>query len=74
MAAITSITVTAKTGPAGQVTAQVFNDAYAFRANVPAQTLEISRSSIPNPEIFDLNGVTTFTVTISSTNYAIVIS
>ncbi len=74
MASITTLTITAKTGPAGQVTAQVFTDATAFTIDVAKQTITIARGSIPNPEIFDLTGVTTITDTITSTNHAVVIS
>jgi hypothetical protein len=74
MPSITTFTITAKTGPAAQLTATVFTDVTAYQINVANQTIVVNRSSIPNPEIFDLTGVTTITDTITSTNHAVVVS
>jgi hypothetical protein len=69
------VTLTAKTGPASQITAQVFT-------NVQQLNLDFVRrvGQIFNPDFnvlpheFDLSGVTTVTDTVSSNNHTIVIS
>lgn len=69
------VTVTAKTGPASQLTAQVF-------LNVQQLNLDFTRrvGQIVSPDFggvikeVDLTGVTTLTDTISSNNHTIVIS
>lgn len=71
-----SATVTAKTGPAQQVTAGVFTNVKAFTVDLNENVLTLFYSnpaSYPSRD-FDLTGVTTFTVSISSGNYTVTVS
>jgi hypothetical protein len=66
-------TVTAKTGPAVQVTAQVLTNLKALHIDVARQVVMVEEEGKANRE-FDLTGVTTITDTITTTNHVVVIS
>lgn len=68
-----TFTVTAKTGPARQVTTGVFSNVSHYSVDVARSVLTLFQNETPIKE-FDLNGVTTFTTTISGGNYAVTIS
>lgn len=65
-------TVTAKTGPAIQDTAIVLTNVSSFNADIASQVLTVVSNGLI--KTYDLNGVTTFTVSISSGVYTITIS
>lgn len=70
-------TITAKTGPAKQLTAVVFHNVKAFRVDIdrPVLFLEFDQALVASKyKEFDLTGVTTFTVSISSGTYTITVS
>lgn len=66
-------TVTAKTGPAVQITAGVLSNLKSFKVDVANQVITLEQEGLPLRE-FDLTGVTTITDTITSTNHVVVIS
>lgn len=71
-----SATVTMKTGPAQQVTAQVLPGITSIVIDIARQTVELRQGdqvSGPSKQ-FDLNGVTTLTDTISGGNHTLVFS
>ena len=71
-----SATVTAKTGPAKQVTTEVFTDLTAITVDVVREVISIFKGAVgsaPYKE-FDLHGVTTFTDTVTDGVHVIVIS
>lgn len=70
------LTVTAKTGPASQVTAGVLTDVTAINLDLTRRVVQVFVNSANGPTIkeFDLVGVTTFTCSISGANYTMVIS
>jgi hypothetical protein len=70
-------TITAKTGPAAQVTAMVFNGITGMIVLPDRKILQLFQggdTNSPPMKDFDLTGVTTFTVTIVGNNYNVVIS
>ncbi len=70
-------TVTAKTGPAKQVTAGVYTGITAMLVLPDRQVLQLFKggdTNSPPAWEFDLTGVTTFTVTISGTTYTLTVS
>jgi len=71
-----SATVTAKTGPAKQVTATVLAGVTSFTIDIKRQVIQIYQGNeLTGPaKEFDLTGVTTLTDTITATNHAIVVS
>ena len=66
-------TVTAKTGPASQITTLVFQNVTSINFNYVAQSAEIIYNNGLR-EFIDLSGVTTITTGISGSNYTITIS
>lgn len=71
-----SVTVTAKTGPAKQVTAVTLAGVTSISVDVRRLVIQIYQGNEltgPSKE-FDLYGVTTITDTIAGTDHAIVIS
>ena len=69
-------TVTAKTGPAKQLTAAVLAGVTSITIDIKRQVVQIYQGSEltgPTKEL-DLTGVTTITDAITATNHAIVIS
>lgn len=71
-----SATVTAKTGPAKQVTTASYTDLVAITVDVVREVIQLFRGpmgSAPYKE-FDLHGVTTITDTITDGVHVIVIS
>ena len=70
-------TVTAKTGPERQITAGVFTGLTGMLVLPDRKIVQLftggDTNSPPMKEI-DMNGVTTFTITISGTTYTVVIS
>lgn len=71
-----SATVTAKTGPAAQVTAVVLAGVTSLVIDIKRQVVQLYQGNeLTGPaKEFDLTGVTTITDTIASTNHTIVIS
>jgi hypothetical protein len=71
-----SATVTAKSGPAKQVTATVLSGITSLVIDVKRQVIQIYQGNeLTGPaKEFDLTGVTTITDTITSTNHVVVIS
>lgn len=77
MAKSASATVTAKYGPALQATSKVITGIKSYYVDVEKQSIcfHVDNGDQTASQVeFDLTGVTTFTVTISSGNQAIVIS
>lgn len=70
------VTVTAKTGPAQQVTAQVLGDVQRMDFDLRANVLFVHQSPSSERQIkeFDLNSVATVTFTVSGRNYTMVVS
>lgn len=71
-----SATITAKTGPAKQLTTQVLSGLTSIVIDVKRQVIQLYQGSEltgPTKEL-DLTGVTTITDTITSTNHVLVIS
>jgi hypothetical protein len=72
-----TVTVTAKTGPAKQMTAAVFTDVTAFTIDVHREVIELYQKNTPisgPSQKFDLHGVTTISDTITSGNHVVTIS
>ena len=73
-----SATVTAKYGPGLQATSKVITGIKSYFVDVQKETIAFHKEPSGDQNAaqieFDLTGVTTFTVTISSGNQAIVIS
>lgn len=72
------LTITAKTGPAQQVTAQIIPNVSVVTLDLQRQLVQVyaggtQEGAAPVKE-FDLNGVTTLTDSISSGNHTLVIS
>jgi hypothetical protein len=68
-------TVTAKTGPAIQATALVINNVLGYEVDLVGRWLQLRTSDQPNRVLeYDLAGVTTFTTSISGSNYTLTIS
>jgi hypothetical protein len=67
-----SATVTAKDGAAQQVTAAVLSNITRFDADVSRLVLTVYQGT--SYKEFDLHGVTTFTVSVSSDVYTLTIS
>lgn len=74
--AIGSATVTAKTGPAKQITAQVLSGITSLVIDIERQVIQIYQGDKLSGRCkeLELYGVTTITDTIASTNHTIVIS
>jgi hypothetical protein len=72
---IANATVTAKTGPADQITALVLSGITDLQFTPPSQFLRIKSGNNQITDL-DMNGVTTFTVSVSGANgtYTITIS
>jgi len=71
-----SATITAKTGPAKQLTATVISGITSLVIDVKRQVIQVyvgNELSGPAKEL-DLTGVTTITDTITATNHVVVIS
>lgn len=68
------VTVTAKTGPASQVTTLVINNVTEFTVDIAHRILRVTGDTGLNE--FDLTGTTTFTVTpsASGSEYTVVVS
>lgn len=74
-----SATVTAKTGPNEQNTAQVFSGVTAFTVDIARQVLQLWLGSQPTnapAKEFDMSTVTTFTATLTGAggNWTITVS
>jgi hypothetical protein len=71
-----SATVTAKSGPAVQSTAQVLSGITSFSIDVKRQVIQFYQGNeLTGPaKEYDLTGVTTITDTIASTNHTLVVS
>lgn len=71
-----SATVTAKSGPAKQTTAEVISGITSLVIDVKRQVIQIYQGNeLTGPaKEFDLTGVTTITDTITTTNHVVVIS
>ena len=77
MATSATATVTADYGPGRTATAKVISGIKAFFVDVANQVLyfKLENSDPNSPQLeYDLTGVTTFTVAISSGNYTLTIS
>ena len=68
-----SATITAKTGPGLQVTSGVFTGIKSITFDPDAGTLTLMYPD-QSFKTFSLNGVTTFTVSISGRTYTVVVS
>jgi len=71
-----SVTVTAKTGPAKQLTASVFSGVTSITIDTRREVIQLYQGNeLTGPALeFDLRGVTVITDTITSGNHAVVIS
>lgn len=69
-----SVTVTAKSGPAIQATAIVLTNATEVKFDLERGMLFVSQSSKPNINEFALSSVTAVTFSISGANYTITVS
>ena len=70
------VTVTAKTGPASQVTANVIREVTNVNLDLNKRvvTYQVAGPNGPRTLEFDLVGVTTATITISGADYTMVLS
>jgi hypothetical protein len=69
------LTITAKTGPASQVTTLVLSNVQNLNLDFIRRVIQVFSPDFPvNPREFDLTGVTTLTDSISSNNHTLVIS
>lgn len=67
------ITITAKTGPASQVTTLILAGITGLNLDLDKRIATVFQGSFPIKE-FDLTGVTTFTDSISGANHTFVLS
>jgi hypothetical protein len=68
-------TVTAKTGPAQQATSLVITNLLSYEVDLINRNIQVKTSDQPNRVLeFDLVGVTTFTTSISGSNWTLTIS
>lgn len=70
---MSKVTVTAKTGPALQVTSKVINDVADVNFDLARSVLSITNNS-GIIQTFDLTGVATVTFTISGSTYTVAVS
>lgn len=68
------ITVTAKSGPAIQSTAQVIPNVTSVNFDINRRVLFVAVSDPQGNREFDLTGVTTATITIAASGYTLAIS
>lgn len=69
-----ALTVTAKTGPAKQATATVISSVVGINYDLQRQVVAVTTSDSNQTKEFDLTGVTTLTISLSSSVYTLALS
>jgi hypothetical protein len=75
MAMSSKATVTAKVGPGISASASVIKDVTGYTVDLVRKIMFVSTLSQPNKQVeYDINGVTTFTTTITGSDYTLTLS